>query len=229
MIILILLALFFTDFRQPVGDGIEIYQVVSGDRFYDSGGPDGTYINCTTGDQCTSTSIICGPGAVSLSFKTLYLTPSLSAYGDHLKVFSGAVELYSSLSGVSPVGQIFTSREPSGCLVVTFTSTSIAAGFGWNADITVTGTVSTPPTPTPRICNLVCKASVMTGIGIYNPGDFIMNPGYCSPDDDYILEIMHPDGSVSDQVTPSDIGQEIIYKVWLKNKKNHCWGYINAK
>ena len=82
MIILILLASFFTDFRHP--DGIEIYQVVSGDKFYDSGGPDGTYINCTTSDQCTSTSIICGPGAVSLYFNTFYLTPSLSAYSDRL-------------------------------------------------------------------------------------------------------------------------------------------------
>ncbi len=225
--ILLTFVLFFIGHNQPPNNKADIFEVQTGDKFYDSGGPLGNYLNCTEGDYCISNSILCGDGVVSLKFNSFSIFPAND--GDRLRIYSGAEEIYSSLSGISPVGQTFTSRDTTGCLVVAFMSTSIGAAAGWDADITVTGTVTTPPEtpPTPRECNLVCKNRVTVSVGTFTPFDFILNPGPCALTD-YILEFMHVDGTISNTINAKDRDTEVVYKVWIKNKKNHCWGTVKV-
>lgn len=211
---------FFTLVMHPAPGITKITVVNTGDTFTDDGGLSQNYSNCLNGDQCKSTSVLCSPNGdpVSIKFNSFSLFPG----GDNLEI----VGLYSSLANVSPVGKVFTSTMPNGCLTIIFTSTSIGASFGWDATITV---INPPPQTPPdkKECNLVCKNQVTVNVGTFTPFDFIMNPGTCTIPD-YVLEFMHSDGSVSNTITAKDRGTEVIYKVWIESKKNHCWGTVKV-
>lgn len=113
-------------------------------------------------------------------------------------------------------------------------STSIGNEAGWDADVTEAGTVvvviDPPPTADkPHECNLVCKTDVLVSPGIYSAFDFIMNPGACSLDD-YLFEFIYPPFTTQyptkNIVDQSHVGKTLMYKVWLKNMTNYCWGNV---
>lgn len=241
-----LILLLFTDFLQPINSGFVRYTVSTGDRFMDSGG-DKPYINCSSPidnqQSCTSTSILCGNGVVSLVFTEFGLFPSSGMVGgDNISIYSGPRLLYSSSSGVSALGKTFRSDDNTGCLVIVFTATSAYNMQGWSADIIVSSGVPNgedPPTSVPpkAECNLVCKGSVEIDIESnisLSPLDFIMNPGFCD-ELDYTLTFVYPVGTnihnPASVIDMSHIGKKFEYKVMTTYKgiSNYCWGYINVR
>lgn len=239
---IVALFLFFTEFLHPTNSTFIKYQVVTGDKFLDSGGAGKPYINCSAAldnmENCTSKTLLCGDGAVSITFTEFGLFPSSGmAGGDNLSIFSGNTLLYSSTSSVSAIGKTFTSRDSTGCLLIVFTATSSYAMQGWSADITVLGGVEdTPVEKEEKECNLVCKANVVIPVSesiSLSVLDFIMNPGPCL--EEYTLIFSYPDGT--NKYTPPRIldtshkGHKFEYKVMITYKgiSNYCWGYLTVR
>jgi hypothetical protein len=234
-----------TDILQPSNGNSVIANVKSGDKFYDSGGPNADYFNCNVGpgldneQTCTSSMTICGQGFVALKFNSFGLFAS-SGGGDNIKIYSGFKELYNSLKEVSPVGKIFTSTSGNGCLIIKFLATSIHATFGWEAEIIVNpspdGTVLEPQPLPNGSCNLSCishvNASMPADVGCtrtFTAADFLQNPTLgCQ----YTVSLSYPFGTNAPGggvVDRSHLGYTFIYQVNDASTQNSCWGYVTIE
>ncbi|MEP7322637.1 MAG: hypothetical protein ABI761_11995, partial [Saprospiraceae bacterium] len=235
-----------TDVLQPSNANNVTVSVKSGDKFYDSGGPNANYLDCNVPagqdneQNCTSIINICGQGKVNLRFNTFELFPS-SGGGDNLKIYSGLTELYNSLKLLSPVGKTYTSVAANGCLTVKFVATSLHGSFGWDADILVTpGSSGTTDVPAGDAvfpdCNLVCNNSVNVSMPAsvgctrtLTPADFLQNPTLgCS----YSVVLSYPFGTNTPGggiVDKTHLGYTFIYHVIDNANGNSCWGYITVE
>jgi len=221
--LLLLLFLFLVEIKQPINNEVK-YHIQNGDKFYDSGGPNSNYQNCTSStDMCTSKSILCGDGIVSLQFNKFKLFNSIGD-GDRLRVLKGTTILFDSNSKVTP-GR-YTGDS---CIIVEFVSTSIGNDIGWDATLIV----DNPPSDNPPIfpppssppCRYTCKSIVSVNLNtniLYN--DLVMNPlEGCN----YDLMFTDTKGNI---ISKSEFvkGETYIYKAGDTNV-NYCWGYIKIE
>gem|GEM_PF-4036482 len=119
------------------GNGISFTTTPScGDKFYDSGGPNGNY---SPGEHINS--VICpeqAGQAVTLtftSFNTEGCCDQLNITDDPV-IFNGQTFVF---SGAPTVPFSYTATNPTGCLSVFFQSDGSSEGTGWEADITCDG------------------------------------------------------------------------------------------
>ena len=103
-------SLWAKDVPQPInGNSLQV-TVVSGDKYFDSGGPLGNYLDYTADDQsgenCTRNWNYCGNGIVCVKFNTFVLATG----GDGLIIKSGNTIIGNSANG-SLAGQTFTSSS----------------------------------------------------------------------------------------------------------------------
>ncbi|MEO5583664.1 MAG: hypothetical protein ABIR66_13320, partial [Saprospiraceae bacterium] len=226
---------------QPVNGNKVIVTVVSGDKFYDSGGPGGgangdpfNYVNCGSADDnalnCTSSLTLCGEGIVCIKFNAFILA---NGGADFLIIKSGEKVIANSANG-SLAGFTFTSDDASGCLTVDFHGTSILNAAGWDADIIVKPGSSRVPSGG---CNLVCNGSVNVSMPS-GPGicyttltalDLLLHAN-CKG---YVVSLSYPFGTNANQpagqVDASQIGYTFIYRVIEPTSGNSCWGYITVE
>jgi hypothetical protein len=219
MIFIILFMLFWArELTQPIGNEYVEYTVQTGDMFYDSGGKDGNYLNCTSlNDRCTSTAHICGQGAVGMVFKKLSIFPSVD--GDNLIVYSGTEQLYNNLKSASPVGKLLSSKSSDGCLTITFMATSFNSSYGWEASFVVT----TPTIIQTEPCRYTCIANAEVTLPI-SYKDLVMNP---SEGCNYDLTFIDSNGNMVDK-NSLKAGQSFTYKAGDVNV-NYCWGTVKIK
>ncbi|MEP7320565.1 MAG: hypothetical protein ABI761_01555, partial [Saprospiraceae bacterium] len=216
---------------QPVNANKVSVSVVTGDKFYDSGGKFGDYLNCSSATDnalnCTSSITLCAQGTVCIKFNDFVI----AAGGDLLVIKSGNKIIGSSANG-GLTGLTFTSDDPSGCLTVEFHATSILAAAGWDADIIVKPGKGRLPDGT---CNLVCIGSVNASMPagsctrILTYQDFLSNPDCV----DYGVTLSYPFGTNANQlpgqVDITQIGYTFIYHVYELVSGNSCWGYVTVE
>lgn len=229
---------------------IALINVITGDKYYDSGGPGGSklpdqpgnYKNCddpfNENANCTSVFTFCSAtnDSVCINFTEFHIVT-----GDRMRIYSGKFvsgpTLFDSQNqGVSlngmklTTGTLLKSKASDGCITVQWFCTTIGNSIGWEADFIVHKKSDSVSVCTPQ-CNgnLILEIPVDTCYRIPSLSKFASNVSSAC---NYQLNLFYPpntDVFKNHAVNHSHVGKTFLYEVKDSASKNSCFGYVTVR